>query len=340
METIRAVSVTASLMPRAAVGARQVTDVGHGTAPVGAALEPVEAATDTEQAAEVAGVAVGVPTGGVDDLEGLSEVAAAVQECVDDEAVVRDHVAVAAVTVVAVFALDGGERLAPRAVFRVPLADIADHAVEHTVLRYLGDAGVDQRIDVVLDEGERLHGRQHLGSVDRLAVVRDAPGAAREVGGALGVSRRHHRPPVDEDLRADLFGDHLAVRGHRTAAGRLDAFLQPQVGRVLGRVAETAPPQHGAVLDEVVEPGLPDLRRGQVGVAAVILERPQERERAADVVVGDDERYADLVVHVVVDLAELVFDATVGPALERAPEIDPHDLSEHARVDALLIVLR
>ena len=258
----------------------------------------------------------------------------------DDEAVVRHHVAVAAVAVVPVQTLDLGEGGAPVvAVFRVPLPDVGDHAVEDAVIRHQGDAGVDEPVDVGLYECLRLHRGKDLRAVDRLAVVRDAGGPAGEVGGALGVPGAHHRPPVDEDLRADLFGHDLAVRGHGAGTRRLHAVAQPQVRGVLGRVAEAAPPEHRAVLDEVVEPGLADLGRGEVRIAAVVLERPHESERAADVVVGDDEGDPDLVVDVVVDLPKLVLAALVGPAFERPPEIDAYDLAEHARVDALLVVL-
>ena len=79
--------------------------------------------------------------------------------------------------------------------------------------------GVDQLLDVGLDEGLRLHRGEHLGAVDRFAVVRDAAGAAGQVGGQLGVAGRDHGPAVDEDLRADLLGDDLAVQGDRAARG-------------------------------------------------------------------------------------------------------------------------
>ena len=80
------------------------------------------------------------------------------------------------------------------------------------------------------------------------------------------------------------------------------------------------PPHHRIVrfLYEVVEPGLADLPRRELRIAVVVLERPDERERAADVVVGDDQRHVELVVDVVVDLPEALFDAFIGPALEGA----------------------
>ena len=79
------------------------------------------------------------------------------------------------------------------------------------------------------------------------------------------LARRDHRPAVDEDLRADLLGDRLAVDRDRAGGGRGDAALQVQPGGVLGRVAVAAPPQDRALLDDVVEPGLADLLGAEVG---------------------------------------------------------------------------
>src|SRR5262249_25947106 len=81
----------------AAVGGGEVEAVGDRAAPVVVAGEGAETVFDAEEAADVAGVAVGVPAGGVDDHQRCAEVVLAVEEGVDDEGVVGDHVAVAAV---------------------------------------------------------------------------------------------------------------------------------------------------------------------------------------------------------------------------------------------------
>ena len=64
------------------------------------------------------------------------------------------------------------------------------------------------------------------------------------------------------------------------------------------------PPHHRIVrcFDEVVEPGLPDLRRRQIAAVAVIRQRTQKGKRARNIVVGDDQRHIALLVDVVVDL--------------------------------------
>ena len=72
---------------------------------------------------------------------------------------------------------------------------------------------------------------------------------------------------------------------------------------MFGGVAEAAPPENRAIFDQIVQPGLADLLRRDGRIAVVVLQGANERERAADVVVGDDERHVELVVNVVVDLA-------------------------------------
>ena len=127
----------------AAVGARQIADVGHRAAPVRPGVDALEAKLDAQQTAQIAGVAVGVPAGRVDDLEPFLEVVVAMQQGMHDQAVVRHHVAVAAVLVVAVVGLDLGEGGAPVvAVAGVPAANVADHAVQHAVRGNLRDADV------------------------------------------------------------------------------------------------------------------------------------------------------------------------------------------------------
>ena len=158
--------------------------------------------------------------------------------------------------------------------------------------------------------------------------------------GECGISRRDDRPAVDEDLRADLLGDGLAVDRDRTAGRRRNPALQIEPGRVLGGVAVSAPPEDRAALDKVVEPRLADLPRREIGARAVILERADECEGSCDVVVGDDQRTVQPLVDIVLDRAEFAHDPLIRPTLEGPPEIDANELAEHSRVSALRIVWR
>ena len=78
----------------------------------------------------------------------------------------------------------------------------------------------------------------------------------------------------------------------RPRVRRADAVLEVQVGGVLDRYADAAPPVCRAPLDDVVEPRLPDL--GGRDVRPVVGERAQEGEGARHVVVGEDERVVPL----------------------------------------------
>ncbi len=171
------------------------------------------------------------------------------------------HVAVAAVGVVAIALGDALARRLPLAVARMPLAQIVIQPRDNRVARDEANGAVEQALDLGLDERLRFHRRQRLRAVDRLAVVADTRGATGQICGQLGVARRDHRPTVDEDLGADLLGHYRAVQRRRAALGRRCAVFQAQERRMLGGIAHAAPPQDRALLDQVVQPGLADLRR-------------------------------------------------------------------------------
>ena len=90
------------------------------------------------------------------------------------------------------------------------------------------------------------------GGVDGLAIVADLAARRARSAARFGIAGVEHGPAIDEDLGADLLGHHLAVQRDGAARRGRDAGLHAQVGRVLGGVAETAPPQDGPVLDEIV----------------------------------------------------------------------------------------
>ncbi len=262
----------------------------------------------------------------------------AVEQPEHDDAVVGDHVAVARVALVVVAPAEAAKARVPVRLRGADLAHVADHPGDDGVARDQAQRAVEQPLQVPLDEGQRLHGGDDLRAVDGLAVVADAGGAAGQVRRQLRVAGRDHRPAVDKDLRADLLGDDRAVERDGAAARRLDPCGQAEKRGVLRGVAHPAPPQDRAALDDVVEPGVADLRGGQARRIPVVRERADKGEGAADVVVGDDQRLAEPLVHVGAHLAELGEDPLVEPALERAAEVDADHLAEHAGVDAFQVV--
>ena len=98
-----------------------------------------------------------------------------------------------------------------------------------------------------------------LAACDRFAVVADAAGRFGELRRQFRLTGRHQRPAVDEDLRADLFGDSLSVGRDRPRMRGRQTALEIEPGRVLGRIAVAAPPQDRSLLDDRVEPRLADL---------------------------------------------------------------------------------
>ncbi len=100
------------------------------------------------------------------------------------------------------------------------------------------------------------------------------------------------------------------------------------------------PPEDGPLRDDVVEPGLTDLARTEVAAVGVVRQRAQERERAGDVIIGDDQRLSEALMDVAGHLAQLSHDALIRPAFERPPHIDANEFAEHARIDTFEIVRR
>ncbi|KKD05950.1 hypothetical protein TN53_21485 [Streptomyces sp. WM6386] len=72
----------------------------------------------------------------------------------------------------------------------------------------------------------------------------------------------------------------------------------------------------------------------------VVEDDAGEGEGAGDVVVGDDQRDAEVVVDVPADLSEPVGDVLVGPALDGASETDADDLAENSGVHLLGVPVR
>ena len=194
--------------------------------------------------------------------------------------------------------------------------------------------------DVAGDEGLRLHRRPQFGGVDGGAVMTHSSRLLGEPRRKRGIAGSHDRPAVDEDLRADLLGERPAVDSHGAARRRLNPTFQIEPGRVLGRIAGPAPPQHGAVLDHVIQPPLADLAGRYVGVRPMILESADKGECTGDVVVGHHKGTIEAIMNVILNWPQLADDAPIAPIFKRSAEIDADQLTEHGRVSALQIVGR
>src|SRR5688500_2423605 len=86
----------------AAIRRWKIELIRHRAAPIGTALKSSQSVAPTHNTASVAGVTVGVPAAGVDDGLCALEVALAVEQTEENQAVIWDDMAVAPVFVVAV----------------------------------------------------------------------------------------------------------------------------------------------------------------------------------------------------------------------------------------------
>src|SRR5438552_13679316 len=86
----------------------------------------------------------------------------------------------------------------------------------------------------------------------------------------LWISRRYHRPGINENLGPDLFGNNRPVQLYRSTSRRFDSLTQPNKRGVFRRVTESAPPQNCAVLDDIVKPRLSDLRRTDFSAITIV----------------------------------------------------------------------
>src|SRR5262245_49667617 len=86
----------------AAIRRGKVESIRHRTAPIGTALKGGQSVAHTQDTANVASVTVGVPSAGVDDRLCTLKVALTIEQAQDDQAMIRNDVAVAAIFIIAI----------------------------------------------------------------------------------------------------------------------------------------------------------------------------------------------------------------------------------------------
>ena len=251
---------------------------------------------------------------------------------------IRHDVNVTAETLVAVVALELRPRHTPIGFGGVPRSQVADQPRDQAIGWDHRQARLEQRRDVGFDERLRFHRGDYRSSVQRFAIVTDAARPPREVSRKDWITRIHDRPAINENLSANLLADHLRVEATRAAVRRSDTASKPQVGGLLGGIANAAPPQHGFIFDDRVEPRLTDLRGGQLGIKTVIRHRPSKRERPRQIVIRDHERQASSLVEVVQHFPELGADALMTPAFDGTPQVHADELAQHTRVGAFKVI--
>src|SRR5690349_17614907 len=81
---------------------RKIKLICNRTAPIQITFESSQAVTHSENAANIAGVTVGVPPRSVDNCLSAVELSLAIQQAQDDQAMIRNDVTVAAIFIVAI----------------------------------------------------------------------------------------------------------------------------------------------------------------------------------------------------------------------------------------------
>ena len=135
---------------------------------------------------------------------------------------VGHHMAIPAITIVAVLCHNALTRAAPVTITGMPLAEISIEPGNDRVLGNKPCSHIEQLTQIALDEGQGLHCGQGLSAIDRLAIMADARGTPREIYRPFRITGGDHSPTIDEDLRSNLFSDHFAILSDRSAGGGSD----------------------------------------------------------------------------------------------------------------------
>lgn len=130
----------------------QIQAIRYRAAPVWPSVDPNKAVLNPHNAANIAGVAVRVKTRRIDDHHGFLKVVA-IEQRKNYPCMVRHDMAIAWITITAIFAVDLPQRLAPVRLPGVPVAYLLNHPVGDRTGGDQGRGGVDQLIDVRFDKG-------------------------------------------------------------------------------------------------------------------------------------------------------------------------------------------
>ena len=78
--------------------------------------------------------------------------------------------------------------------------------MEVALLRDQLDRALDDALDVVLDERQRVHGGDEHSAVPAVAMVHDVPDPVADLGRRIDHARRHESGEVGFDLEIDVVG--------------------------------------------------------------------------------------------------------------------------------------
>src|SRR5688572_27266545 len=129
------ISLTQSITDRpAAIRRWKIEPISHRTAPIGTTIKSSQSVAHTQNTANISGVAIGIPATSVDDGLRAVEIALAVEQAENNQAVIWNDVAVAGIFVVAVMDGEFCTRGIPiMAVSGMPGSNICDQAIDDRI---------------------------------------------------------------------------------------------------------------------------------------------------------------------------------------------------------------
>ena len=197
-----------------AIGCRKIKLIRHRTAPIEIALKSSQSVAYPKNTAHVASIAIGVPATGVDDGLCKVEVALAVEQAENHQAVIWNDMAVAAILVIAVLRGEFCTGSVPILTIRgMPGSNVRDQTIDDRITGNEGDGSVKQFIEIIFGEGLSNQSSDDLRAIDSFTIVADTCGALSQAGSQTRVSWSNHPPTINEDLCPDLFRHHFAVPG-------------------------------------------------------------------------------------------------------------------------------
>ena len=152
----------------------------------------------------------------------------------------------------------------------VPGAYIGNETIGDRIGRDASDCSINESIEIRFYEGLSNQCGDDLRAINGFPIVADTGSAASKINSKCRITRRDQAPTINKNLRTDLFSHDFTIQRNRTRLRRRNTIFKSQVGGMLGGVSESAPPQDGAVFDDIVKPGLTDLRRGEIKRVVVI----------------------------------------------------------------------
>ena len=88
------------------------------------------------------------------------------------------------------------------------------------------------------------------------------------------------------------------------------------------RITVAAPPENGALINDVIKPAVTHLFRAQIRRQGIIFQCADKGKGSGDIIVGDNQRTVKFFVDVILDRPQLLHNFFVGPPFERAAKVD------------------